>query len=136
LDDLAVGSLLEREELDFAMFGKSNVPHPSIDVFFIKTNLSSLFLQVRQYDAAPPTSARPKIYKEDYTVQSEDMLNEMESILVDSGNAMRYTQQRKTEPSFSAASAAPTTVDVDINAFDINAYINQQEEDSNVSLFG
>lgn len=115
LDDLAVGSLLEREELDFAMFGKSNV---------------------RQYDAVPPTSARPKIYKEDYTVQSEDMLNEMESLLVDSGNAMRYTQQRKTEPSFSSASAAPTTVDVDINAFDINAYINQQEEDSNVSLFG
>ncbi len=106
MDDLAVGSILEREELDFAMFGRS---------------------KVRQYESKPPSKPNPTLYQEDFTLQSEDDLNQMESILNRSDN---YNPSRKA-----GSSSAPKARSLDVDNLDFNAYISQQENDSNVSLF-
>lgn len=108
LDDLGVSNIMEREELDFDLFGKS---------------------KVRQLDALSdtPTTA-PKIYQEDLTLQSEDEFAAMEAVLSTSS---------VTKPSFIGATetrAIPTAY-VDTSTLDINAYIMQQESDSGAGLF-
>jgi hypothetical protein len=110
LDDLAVGGILEREELDFNMFGRSNV---------------------KQYDTPQPVNpSKPTLYQDDFTLETEDEFNEMESILNQTQSSKKYSTAIKTSTKTDSSSS------IDINSFDINAYISQQESDNNVSLFG
>lgn len=112
MDDLAVGGILEREELDFNMFGKSNI---------------------KQYDA-PHTTNKSKpatLYQDDFTLETEDEFNQMESILNQTQSSKKYSSLSQTTTKTDSSSSS-----IDINSFDINAYISQQESDNNVSLFG
>jgi hypothetical protein len=109
LDDLAVGEMLEREELDFDTFGKSNV---------------------RQYEPQLAKKTQSTLYQDDFTLESEDEFNQMESILSETQSTKKYSNTTST-----TNKAGPATA-IDINSFDINAYISQQESDNDVSLFG
>eukprot|EP00604_Paraphysomonas_vestita_P002220 CAMPEP_0174819294 /NCGR_PEP_ID=MMETSP1107-20130205/2432_1 /TAXON_ID=36770 /ORGANISM="Paraphysomonas vestita, Strain GFlagA" /LENGTH=313 /DNA_ID=CAMNT_0016032497 /DNA_START=29 /DNA_END=970 /DNA_ORIENTATION=- len=101
-DDLAVGQILEREELDFETFGRS---------------------KVRQYEPKPVTKPNPTIYQDDFILQDEDDLNEMESIL--SGKkSSGYETKTKYNPSKTKSTSIST---IDVDSLDINAYISQQE---------
>ena len=111
MDDLAVGGILEREELDFDMFGRSNV---------------------KQYDAPKVANkSKPTLYQDDFTLETEDEFNQMESILNETQATKKYSSASKTTTKTDTSSSS-----IDINSFDINAYISQQESDNNVSLFG
>lgn len=101
--------MLEREELDFDMFGRSNV---------------------KQYQAQPVSKSKATLYQEDFSIQSEDEFNQMESILNESQSTKKYSSAS------TKSSKTVSSTDIDINSFDINAYISQQENDNNVSLFG
>jgi hypothetical protein len=109
LDDLAVGEMLEREELDFETFGKSNV---------------------RQYEPQLAKKTQSTLYQDDFTLESEDDFNQMESVLSQTQSTTKYSTKSATSNKTGPSAA------IDINSFDINAYISQQENDNNVSLFG
>mmetsp|Transcript_4014 Transcript_4014/g.6231 ORF Transcript_4014/g.6231 Transcript_4014/m.6231 type:complete len:289 (+) Transcript_4014:75-941(+) len=112
-EDLGVGRIMEREELDFGMFGKSSV---------------------RQYEpTAEPSAPHPQIYMEDLSLQSEDVFAEMEDMLSSKEtNTAPITSINDTQKS-AAKETSPQLLDP--STMDINAYITQQESDNTVSLF-
>ncbi|CAE7780727.1 unnamed protein product [Symbiodinium microadriaticum] len=109
-DDLGVADIMEREELDFDLFGKSNV---------------------RQMEGHVATSQpAPKVYQEDLRLQSEDDLAAMEAVL----NSPTPAAAASRSPE-AAAEQSQKQLAFDASNLDINAYIMQQESDSSVSLF-
>jgi hypothetical protein len=113
LDDLGVSNIMEREELDFDLFGKS---------------------KVRQLDAPPEALApAPKIYQEDLTLQSEDEFAAMEAVLNASASmaSLSFVSAAGSDSHlFVGAGAA-----LDASTMDINAYIMQQESEGGAGLF-
>lgn len=102
---MAVGRILEREELDFETFGRSNV---------------------RQYEPAKPVKSNPTLYQDDFILQDEDEFNQMESVL--SG---KKSSGYESKPKYSAnKSSSITSTTIDVDSLDINAYISQQENNS------
>ena len=108
VDDLAVADIMEREDLDFDLFGKSNV---------------------RQFDGAPSAPAQ-KVYQEDLRLHSDDDFAAMEAALSSSTPQGHVSGSRRAP-----AAVEEKRETLDTSTLDINAYIMQQESDGNVSLF-
>lgn len=113
INDLAVGAIMEREELDFDMFGKS---------------------KLRQYEPMDTTKkggASGIVGSDDLVLESSDVFSDFESLLSDSGKS-----KKSTISAVKVSSTSPTskTVVVD-SAYDIDAYISQQEESGGGGLF-
>lgn len=123
--DLGVGAIIEREELDFDMFGKSHV---------------------RQYESSPATSAASEgntskqqgtsknsaIRKDDLVLESSDVLSDFESFVSGKENAKKVSSSSGASDFLSRTEVKSVTVD---SSYDIDAYISQQEESSGGGLF-
>jgi hypothetical protein len=111
---------MEREDLDFDMFGKSSVrqyePMETDDVNSRKENAIST------------------VRKDDLILESNDILSDFESLLSDKGASKKSSS---TVPLASASTAVygsqaaeKSKAVVMDNSYDIDAYISQQEEGS------
>jgi hypothetical protein len=112
-DDLSVGKILEREdELDFDMFGKSSVKQTT--------------------DGKQPSKITVAT-KDDMKIVSGDYLADLESVFTPSTlNPKKKTSGISNDIDFSAALSA----DINPDSLDIDAYISQEANDGEVSLFG
>ena len=128
IEDLGVGAIMEREELDFDMFGKSNV--------------RQFEPMQREDDEASSNSGQQKtnstatstVRKDDLILESNDILSDFESLLSDEGSTKKPTVVSASPSSVSNSKTATSNVVVD-NSYDIDAYISQQEESSGGGLF-
>ena len=107
---MGVSNIMEREVLDFDLFGKSNV---------------------RQLDGADPSHAAP-IYQEDLRLESEDEFAAMEAVLNSSSTS--YSVSKAATSTFASEEKKQTAYDAS-NLSDIDAYISQQQGSEEVSLF-
>jgi hypothetical protein len=112
VDDLTVGRLMEREELDFALFGKSKI--------------QAFGTQVK---AAPLSS----IKKEIFDIEEVDDLNELEKAT--DSLPSNVTKSIYSFDFNAMDSTFNSTSEVDIANLDLNAYIAQQESDNGGGLF-
>ena len=119
INDLGVGAILEREELDFDLFGKS---------------------KVRQYESLENADTTKNnegnmgaVRKDDLVLESSDVLSDFESMLSDKGNSKRTTAASYN--STTTSSSTPSKAVVVDSSYDIDAYISQQEESSGGGLF-
>lgn len=112
MDDLGVSNIMEREVLDFDLFGKSNV---------------------RQLEGADPSPAAP-IYQEDLRLESEDEFAAMEAVL-NSSSTSYSASKAATSSTFASEEEKKQTAFDASNLSDIDAYISQQQGSEEVSLF-
>lgn len=110
IDDLGVGAIMERENLDFDMFGKSNI---------------------RQYEQRKSSDGNTadktgKIRKDDLELESTDVLDEFESFV---SLKEDKTPRAPISSSNSLSNNESSSVVLD-SSHDIDAYISQQEESS------
>lgn len=119
---------MEREELDFDMFGKSSVRQYEP-------------MQTGEGDSGPHkesnTSATSSVRKDDLILESNDILSDFESLLSDKGTSKKSATVISPSSSTAASSSSSTaSANVVVNSsYDIDAYISQQEEDSGGGLF-
>lgn len=135
IEDLGVGAIMEREELDFDMFGKSSVrQYEPME----RDESKSGNVQKETNSAATATSS---VRKDDLILESNDnILSDFESLLSDN-NEMGTTKTKNSTVSSStntstaiSSDTVATNVVVD-NSYDIDAYISQQEEGGGGGLF-
>lgn len=115
--DLSVGRILEREELDFDMFGKSDIRQSANGA-----------------PQPPKSSTAGNGRREDLSVVSGDVLSDFDSIF----SPPAVTSKPKKQAAKSAVDeSAPPSMLVDSDALDIDSYINSQfQDESSASLFG
>mmetsp|Transcript_2635 Transcript_2635/g.4803 ORF Transcript_2635/g.4803 Transcript_2635/m.4803 type:complete len:287 (-) Transcript_2635:266-1126(-) len=118
INDLGVGAIMEREELDFDMFGKSNVRQ----------------FESMETDDSHVTHQRDKnsaVGKDDLVLESNDILSDFESMLSE-GNQKKSTVSSPVVTTTANVTAKAIVVD---NSSDIDAYISQQQESDGGGLF-
>jgi len=112
LDDLKVGKLIEKEDaLDYDLFGKKNI----VQARSVGTILH------KQKNASDMV---------DLEVESADVLNNLEKVTLKNDNVFTSIQPMKTENVTSTSTSTINTDDIDISKFDINAYINENSNNS------
>lgn len=118
INDLGVGAIMEREELDFDMFGKSNVRQ----------------FEPMETDDSQSVHQRDKnsaVGKDDLVIESNDILSDFESMLSE-GSKKKSTVSSPVVATTTNAAAKAIVVD---NSSDIDAYISQQQESEGGGLF-
>lgn len=119
INDLGVGAIMEREELDFDMFGKSSVRQYEP-------------METDESHATHRADKNSAVGKDDLVLESNDILSDFETML---------SEGSKKKSSVSSPVVTTTTTSVTANAIvvdnssDIDAYISQQQESEGGGLF-